>query len=176
MRLAEKDLARRGTRIMKLLRPISLRQSGPAFSKVPGPTYIIFGAHDEARPTSDYRDWRFSITVPGFVAMYFELWRFESRDRYLLEKAYLNIYKRVDAGEEEVICLHCDPSLSEEADHVKYKRGPHIHMSVAGYPYSRAHIALRGPDVSEKLESAESIHNALTWGIEMIRDEVITLM
>lgn len=176
MWLTEKDLARRGTRIMELLRPISLRQSGPAWSKVAGTTYIIIGAHDEARPTSDYRDWRFSIAARRVVAMYFELWRFESRNKYVLEKAYLNLYKRTDADEKEIVCLHCDPTLPENADHARYKRGPHIHMSLAGYPYDRAHIALRGPDVKETLKSADSLHEALTWGIEMIRDEMIVLM
>lgn len=177
MWLAEKDVARRGARIMELLRPLSLRQSGPAWSRVAlGSTYIIIGAHDEARPTSDYRDWRFSITARGFVAMYFELWRFEARNRYVLEKAYLNLYKKIDLGEKEIACLHCDPSLPQSADHARYKRGPHIHMAVAGYPYDRAHIALHGPDIAKMLNSTDSLHNALAWGIEMIRDEVMVLM
>ena len=177
MWLIEKELARRGARIMELLRPISLRQSGPAWSRVAvGATYVILGAHDEARPTSDYRDWRFSIIARGFVAMYFEVWRFESRDRFVLDKAYLNLYKKTDSGEREIICLHCDPSLPEDADHARYKRGPHIHMSAAGHPYDRAHIALGGPDLTEALRSTNSLHSALTWGIEMIRDEMIVLM
>ena len=177
MWLTEKVLVGRGARIMELLRPISLRQSGPAWSRLPiGGAYIIIGTHDEARPTSDYRDWRFSITARGRVAMYFELWRLEARDRYVLEKAYLNLYERIGSGEKEIVCLHCDPSLPADADHARYKRGPHIHMSVAGYPYGRAHIALQGPDVTEALRSTDSLHNALTWGIEMIRDEMIGLM
>jgi hypothetical protein len=174
MWLLEKDLVARGTRIMELLRPISLRRSGPAWSRFQvGGSSIIIAAHDEARPTSDYRDWRFSITARWRVGMYFEYWRLESRNRYVLEKASLNLYKRIDSGEKELVCLHCDPSLLENAEHARYKRGPHIHMSVAGSPYSHAHIALRGPDLGETLRSVDSLHDALTWGIEMIRDEMI---
>ena len=108
--------------------------------------------------------------------MYFELWRQESRDRFALEKAYLNLYQRSGREEKEIICLHCDPSLPADADHARYKRGPHIHMAVAGYPDSRAHIPLQGPDIMPVLRSTDSLHNALTWGVEMIRDEMLGLM
>jgi hypothetical protein len=177
MRLSEKELVGRGARISKLLRPISLRETGPAWSRLArGGTQIIIGTHDEARPSSDYRDWRFSINARGFVAMYFELWTLESRDRFILEKAYLNLYRWNGSSEKEIVCLHCDPSLSADADHAKYKRGPHLHMAVAGYPYDRAHIALQGPDLTPVLKSTETLHDALAWGIEMIRDEMIGLM
>jgi hypothetical protein len=174
MWLIEKDLVARGARISELLRPISVHRSGPAWARLQmGVSSIIIAAHDGTRPTSDYRDWRFSIRGRRAVGMYFEHWRLESRNRYVLEKAYLNLYKRIDSDERELVCLHCDPSLLENAEHARYKRGPHIHMSVAGSPYSHAHIALRGPDLRETLSSVDSIHAALTWGIEMIRDEMI---
>ena len=157
MWLSEKELVGRGARIMELLRPISLRETGPAWSRqTKGGAYIIIGTHDEAQPTSDYRDWRFSISARGFSGMYFELWRQESRDRFALEKAYLNLYQRSGREEKEIICLHCDPSLPADADHARYKRGPHIHMAVAGYPYSRAHIPLQGPDIMPVLRSTDS--------------------
>jgi hypothetical protein len=176
MWLSEKELIARGARISKLLRPISLRETGPAWSRLPrGGAQIIIGTHDESRPTSDYRDWRFSINAKGFVAMYFELWKLESRDRFALEKAYLNLYQWDGSTETEIVCLHCDPSLPADADHARYKRGPHIHMAVAGYPYGRAHIALLGPDPTVTLGSAELLHNALAWGVEMIRDEMLGL-
>jgi hypothetical protein len=108
--------------------------------------------------------------------MYFEAWRVETRNQYVLEQAYLNIYERVGMQEQEVICLHCDPSLSPDAEHVRYKRGPHIHMSVAGSPFDAAHIALQGPDLGPVLKSSDTLHNALAWGVEMIRDEILTLV
>jgi hypothetical protein len=108
--------------------------------------------------------------------MYFELWKLESRDLFILEKAYLNLYEWTGSIEKEIVCLHCDPSLPADADHAKYKRGPHIHMAVAGYPYDRVHLALQGPDLTPVLKSTDSLHNALAWGVEMIRDEMIGLM
>ena len=114
MWLSEKDVVGRGARISKLLRPISFKEAGPAWSRLArGGTQIIIGTHDEARPSSDYRDWRFSINARGFVAMYFELWTLESRDRFILEKAYLNLYRWNGSSEKEIVCLHCDPSLPE---------------------------------------------------------------
>jgi hypothetical protein len=108
--------------------------------------------------------------------MYFESWSLESRNRFVLDQAYLNIYERTGGSEKEIICLHCDPSLLLSADHAKYKRGPHIHISVAGFPYDRAHIALQGPDLTPVLRSTEALHSALAWGVEMIRDEILVLL
>jgi hypothetical protein len=109
--------------------------------------------------------------------MYFEAWRTrQPRNGFVLERAYLNIYEETETGEKEIICLHCDPSLLPDADHAKYKRGPHIHMSVAGSPYDSAHIALQGPDLAPVLRSTDALHNALSWGVEMICEEILVLM
>jgi hypothetical protein len=108
--------------------------------------------------------------------LYFEAWSFEARNRYVLDQAYLNIYERDGASEKEVVCLHCDPSLPPNADHAKYKRGPHIHLSAAGFPYDRAHIPLQGPDLTPVLRSTEALQSALMWGVEMIRDEILVLL
>lgn len=176
MRLSEEELARRGPRVQQLLRPISRRASGPAWTRVPqGTSHVVIGTHDESRPTSHYRDWRFAIDVAKYHGMYFEAWRSEPRKGFVLDQAYLNVYERVGITEREIVCLHCDPSLPPTADHARYKRGPHIHMSVAGAPYDSAHIALQGPDLVPVLTSTNTIHEALSWGIEMIRDEILTL-
>jgi hypothetical protein len=137
---------------------------------------MIIATNDGAPPSSNFRDWRFTIGVGRYYAMYFEAWSEEIKNRYVLDQAYLNIYERTATTEEEIVCLHCDPSLSADADHAKYKRGPHIHMSVAGFPYKRAHIALQGPDIVPVLRSTEALHSALAWGVEMIRDEIIALV
>jgi len=49
-------------------------------------------------------------------------------------------------------------------------------MKAARSPFDRAHIALQGPNVDEALRSGQSLHNALAWGVEMIRDEVLLLI
>ena len=174
MRLSESELARRGTRVQQLLRPISRRETGPAWSRLSlGTSHIIIGTHDEARSSSHYRDWRFTIDAARHYAMYFEDWRSEARNLFVLDKAYLNVYLRTEMSETEIVCLHCDPSLPPSDEHAKYKRGPHIHMSVAGSPYDAAHIALQGPDLTPILNSTDSLHKALAWGVQMIRDEII---
>ena len=177
MRLSEEELARRGTRIQQLLRQISRRAAGPAWTRQPiGTARVVIGTHDEARPTSNYRDWRFTIDARRHHAMYFEAWRLETRNRFVLDQAYLNVYETTEISEREIVCLHCDPSLPPDSDHARYKRGPHIHMSIAGFPHDRAHIALQGPDLAPVLRSTDTLHNALAWGVEMIRDEILVLM
>jgi hypothetical protein len=108
--------------------------------------------------------------------MYFEAWRRETKNDFLLDQAYLHLYARTQTEERQIVCLHCDPSLSPDARHARYKRGPHIHFSVAGFPYDGAHIALRGPDLGPVLRSMEAIHEVLAWGVEMIRDEIVALV
>lgn len=177
MRLSEQELIHRGGRIQELLRPISPWAAGPAYSRLSrGTTHVIIATHDEARPSSHYRDWRFTIDARRHHGMYFEAWRVETRNRYVLDQAYLNVYERIGMQEREIICLHCDPSLPPDAEHGRYKRGPHIHMSIAGSPFDAAHIALQGPDLAPVLRSPDTVHNALVWGVEMIRDEILTLI
>lgn len=176
MHLSEQELAQRGARIQELLRPISPWSAGPAFTRISVGASIIIGTHDEARPSSHYRDWRFTINARKHHAMYFEAWRSETRNRFMLTQAYLNVYEKDRTKEREIVCLHCDPSLLPSAEHARYKRGPHIHMSIAGFPYDRAHIALQGPDLAPILRSTEAIQNALSWGVEMIRDEILALL
>jgi hypothetical protein len=177
MRLSQEQLAVRGARIQQLLRPISKNISGPAWSRVArGTDAVIIGTHDEARPTSHYRDWRFTVDAKDYHAMYFELWRLKTQTRFSLEQAYLSVYQRIISDEREVICLHCDPLTASNAEHGKYKRGPHIHMSMAGSPFDKAHIALSGPNIEPVLRSMATLHSAFAWGVQMIRDEILTLL
>lgn len=177
MRLSEKELARRGARVQELLRPISKWQAGPAWTRLSiGASHILIGTHDEAPPTANYRDWRFTISARKHHGMYFEIWRAEASNYFSLERAYLNVYERDGTSESEIVCLHCDPSLPVGAAHAIYKRGPHIHMSTARSPYDSAHIALHGRDLGPILRSVDTLHSALAWGIEMINDEILALL
>jgi len=176
MGLSGEELIHRGARIQELLRPISRWETGPAWSRLSrGTSHVIIATHDEARPSSHYRDWRFTIDARRHHGMYFEAWRVATRNQYVLDQAYLNVYERIGMQEQEVVCLHCDPSLPD-AEHERYKRGPHIHMSIAGSPFDSAHIALQGPDLGPVLRSTDTLHDALAWGVEMIRDEILVLV
>ena len=173
MHLSELDLVQRGNLIQQLLRPICRWRAGPAWRRLRlGTSRIIIATHDGAPSSGNSRGWRFTTAAKRYHAMYFEAWSLEARNRFVLDQAYLNIYERNATIEKEMVCLHCDPSLSPDAEHARYKRGPHIHMLVAGFPYDRAHIALQGPDVVTILRSTDALHSALAWGVEMIRDEI----
>ena len=146
MRLSEEELARRGARVQQTT-PIR-RTSGPRLGRGfrLGTSHIVIGTHDEARPTSHYRIGAASISAKHH-GMY--LRRGGAKHETASSSIrHISTYTKKTTTEIEIICLHCDPSLLPNADHAKYKRGPHIHMSIAGSPYDSAHIALQGPDLA----------------------------
>lgn len=177
MILPASEVPKRAAKIRALLRPIARAPSGPATEDVHLGGVWIIGTRDEVRTTSNYRDWRFATRVTHYHAMYFEAWKPVDPKRYRWQSAYLNIYKRIGADkEEEVICLHCDPSESLAAPHSRYKRGPHLHVSAAGDPLKHAHLALHVDQVEVMLQKCQSIHDHIASGIQMIRDEVLDLI
>lgn len=179
--LPEDQLYSRGVSIRRLLRPISKVTNGPAWQIANSPGGIAIGTYDGTYPGGQYRDWRFGVSVPDsdhaplIQGMYFELWRRipEEINIWALGRGYLSIYK-VDhsKGEQELICLHCDP---EEIDEVvmKYKKGPHLHIKAAEEPIPQSHIALARGHLDQVLANAESLTEAMAWSIEMIRDEIL---
>lgn len=172
------DLARRGHEIQRLLRPISKVDTGPAYQHKASTTTFRIATHNGSPPTSDYRAWRFDTVVPGYQGNYFEIWQQlseERRELWCLHKAYLTIHEIVDRharAEKEFLCLHCDPNESDGQPHADYKKGPHLHISVAPEPLCRAHIALDGGYLTNILQSVESLTNALQWAIYMLRQEI----
>ena len=177
MRLSEQQLAARGGEIQALLRPIARVSTGPAWKKFTiGTTGMVFGTHDGTYHSASYKDSRFATTAHGYQANYFEAWRRESKSHYVVEKMYLSIYDATGSEESELLCLHCDPTLAVSSENYMYKRGPHLHMSMAGYPFARAHLAVCGADVETVLKSSASLHAAMAWAIQMIRDEVFALI
>lgn len=170
-------LSFRGKLVRKMLVPLTKRPDGPACQpKSIRRTYII-GAHDGSPPTSDYRDWRFATCVPNYRAMYFELWREIDNINWYLDRAYLSIYRIVDPHillESEILCLHCDPNEPDDAPHSIYKKGPHLHILEASEPIPHSHIALQQEKhIPLVLGSVESLMEAMTWAIKMIREEVL---
>lgn len=171
------EVTKRPAKIRNLLRPIARSESGPATEMLHLGGLWIIGTRDEAQVASNYRDWRFATRVPRYHAMYFEAWKQIDAKRYRWQSAYLNVYKRTAGdNEEEIICLHCDPSESAGAAHARYKRGPHLHVSAAGNPLKHAHLALHVDQVDLMLQKCQSIHEHLASGIQMIRDEVLDLL
>lgn len=174
VQLSEEDIARRGSNISRLLRPLSRIPSGPASERRGGSNgEIIIGVHEGSLIKSDFTDWRFATTTPGFWANYYEIWSLvnEKRRQFCLEKAYLTIYK----DDREFLCLHCDPNGTEikAAEKAIYQKGPHLHVKCAEKPIPKAHLALTGVHLDKTLSDAAALTNALKWSIQMIRDEVL---
>lgn len=174
IQLDEKDIARRGLGISRLLRPLSRIPSGPACARRGGSTgEIIICAHEGSIIKSNFADWRFATTTPGFWANYYEIWSpfDKARRRFCLEKAYLTIYKE----DKEYICLHCDPNRTEveKSGKATYQKGPHLHVKCAETPIPKAHLALTGVYLDQTLADAANLTKALEWSIQMIRDEVL---
>ena len=174
VQLGEEDIAKRGTRISRLLRPLSRIPSGPASERRGGSNgKIIIGVHEGSRIKSDFTDWRFATMTRGFWANYYEIWSLvdEKRRQFCLEKAYLTIFKE----DREFLCLHCDPNGTEieAAEKTIYQKGPHLHVKCAEQPIPKAHLALTGVHLDETLADAVTLTKALEWSIQMIRDEVL---
>ena len=171
-------LSSRGEIIRVLLRPLVGHPSAPYCDTLKPTGAFIIGTHEGSPTTSEYRDWRFGTFVTGFRAMYFELWRpvNERRVEYYLDRSYLSIFRYKDrdsSDEQEFLCLHCDPNEPEDADHVRYKRVPHLHIIAAETPFPHAHLALLVGQSEDLLLTSDGWSNALGAAIEMLREEVM---
>ncbi len=176
-----RKLPSRGDEIRKLLQPIAKHEDGPAWQPIASSREYIIGTHDGSPSQSNYRDWRFSTYVPQIHASYFEFWKktfVDKKEIWYLDRAYLHIYRinLLTRGEEEFLALHCDPNESQEAEHVLYKRGPHLHIKVAQKPIPHAHIALNLGHLKEVLGSVEALSKAMKMGVQMLREEILDAM
>ena len=132
--------------------------------------------------------WRFTTYVPSLLGEYYERWRpvDEKRKRYFLDRAYLHLYMttRVDGQptEKQMLALHCDPNEPDEPDnwagpvHARYKRGPHLHISVAEHPIPHSHIALNACHLDSVLHSVESLSEAMQRAVQMLDHQVLKLL
>jgi len=175
VRLASSEIGQRGERVRKLLSTLSSTAGGPAWQPVAGQGFYIIGAHDGSPPSSEFLQWRFATIAPGFRASYHERWTEQARRSFVLERAYLTIFKvdRADRTETEFVCLHCDPSEPDNAAHAIYKQGPHLHVMVAESPVPHAHIALNRGHLEAVLQSAASLSSALEQSLLMLRKEIL---
>jgi hypothetical protein len=176
IQLGTEELAHRENRIRQMLNPLTLHPSSPAcrvHSQIGGA--VLFGAYDGSYRGGPARDWRFATVAGRIYANYYERWIPipGRRDILCLTQAYLTIYqKEGPTDEEELLALHCDPEEPDGEGSI-YKRGPHLHISIAGPPIRDAHIALARGHLDHVLANAPSLMEALTWSIVMIRDEIL---
>ncbi len=173
--LTSEQLMSRGGQIQKLLRPISMVKTGPAWQHRSSSYECVFGTHDGSRPMTGHRDWRFTTKSADYSANYYERWVSEhANGNWCLSQAYLTIFKQeAFKDEREFLCLHCDPLTQDNEAHAEYKKGPHIHVRAAEESLRHAHIALHCGQLDEVLSSPENLTTALANAILMISREVL---
>lgn len=187
--LASDALYGRANDVCSMLDPL-LERKGPriACRYVGGGGDVTLIAFSGPEPVTDSSElWRFRTHVPALRGAYHERWRpvNEKRKRYYLDRAYLHLYTRTyvqgQITEKELLLLHCDPNEpgvttdSNELSHWKYKRGPHLHISVAEQPIPHSHFALNACHLNSILSSVASLSEALEVAIKMLEDQVLQL-
>lgn len=140
----------------------------------------VIGVNQGHHRIGSYSNWRVSLVDHPVSIGYFEVWQYKQdqrrRGRYLLLKAYLHVYLAFSPeNEKQMIFLHCDPQEQQDSDHFRHKVAPHIHVQIAGSPWSDAHIPLCDGWQDEVLASLDSLDRAFTRGIEFIVNEVCPL-
>jgi hypothetical protein len=175
------SLRGRGPQISEMLLPLAGSRR-VAFSTAPQRNEFIIAVHSGPRPDTLPREWRFTTPIRSMRGSYWERWIpvNEKRSQYYLEQAYLHLYWRATAvdDEHELLALHCDPNEPDDSGpmaHAIYKRGPHIHVMAASQPLPHSHFALNIGHLSDVLSSTENLSAAVSLAITMIRDQVLDL-
>ena len=176
--ITEDRLLSRGPAALEMMARLSTRSAG--WKTTTTTNERIIALHG-GNPVGAYRDWRFSTVVSWLNGNYFEQWFLTDPPRshrlWYLRRAYLHLYtlNRSEQTEREFLALHCDPNEAETESHWRYKRGPHLHVKCAPFPFPKAHLALNLGELDQVLSSPDSISAAMAAGITLIRERVIDL-
>jgi hypothetical protein len=181
--LESQELFRRGGDVCELLGPLTGSGASRAgFDYRSSYGQVSLAAFSGPRPVSDSIDlWRFTTRVPTLRGSYFERWLpvNERRKRYFLDRGYLHLYVSTRMGaeptEKQILALHCDPNEPEASKHWRYKRGPHLHISVAESPIPHSHFALNAFHLDSVLRSTENLSEAFGAAVKMLEDQVLEL-
>lgn len=175
--IEEAALSRRGSKVSEILRPLSGTRSGPARVSISEAGSIVIATYTGSKPAGTaYRDWRFSTYVPSFYGMYFERWLpADVKHRaWQMDRAYLSVFRldRFSRSEEEIVAVHCDPNEAD-ATHLRYKQGPHLHVTVAEHPIPHSHIALSLAVLDSLLSSVDRMTEAIAQSVEMVNSQIL---
>lgn len=180
LRINIDSLHSRQNPIRRMLRPLRKHSDvGCSLSKGKYAGGKIVAAHDAPAPSGDPRNWRFRTFVPGVFAQYFELWIPCSGDRGLaLNRAYLHVLQ-LNAERRalaEVLCLHSDPTATDNEPLRAYKQGPHVHVKLAEPPLPQSHFPLNLGHLEQVLDSVASLTTAMQSAVQVITNEVLNRM
>jgi hypothetical protein len=177
--LETENVVKRTQEVARLLQPIAPRSLRTACRPRWLERNYFLCAYIGPEPSDpDPDEWRFPTRIANIRASYHERWiPTDYRRRNLfLERAYLHLFIRgPERTEKQILALHCDPNEPESERHFRYKAGPHVHMSTAGDPLHRSHIALNVDNLEEVLRSVTTITTALSQALAMIDEQVLGL-
>lgn len=93
-----------------------------------------------------------------------------------MERAYFSLRRIISplAKVEEILCIHSDPLCCDAEPVGSYKRGPHLHVSIAQAPIPDAHFPLALGHLQHVLESCDALSQAMALAIRVVRDEVVS--
>lgn len=172
--LTEKQLERRRLTLQNTFRDIARSSRVKVFFKY-GATSAVIGLGNENIGTN-YRSARHPSRIENFFINYFEIWSIQSGGaRFHLEKAYLHLDSPYSdgTGDEEILALHCDPTIAQQAASYIYKRGPHLHIASNRKSFGKAHIALCLSDLENVCEDYGKFSNAFSQIVTMIDQEFL---
>jgi hypothetical protein len=172
--LNERQLERRRLTLQSTFRDIARSNRVEVFYKY-GTTTAVIGLGNENFGT-DYRSARHPSRVENFFINYFEVWSIQSGGaRFHLEKAYLHLLSPYSdgTGDEEILALHCDPTILPHEASYLYKRGPHLHISSRRKNFGKAHIALCLNELDNVCEDYGKFSSAFSEIIGMIDKEFL---
>lgn len=171
---------KRVSAIQKLLSP--LRAKGNA---EPVSVKVILQRNDEeaivaCNPqvgNTNYRSWMFPTRSVSLICQYFEIWIKTSKGRreFYLQQCSLHLFKKIGpyVAPKEVLSLHCEPDKVDVDVMSRLKRGPHIHVTDAGFPLSKVHLPLNFCHLDDTLVSIQKLTDALDRAIEGPLSEVV---
>lgn len=108
---------------------------------------------------------------------YYEIWQPISPrqpKKYRLEKAYLHVIAASAGGakEEELLALHCDPTLAPSEPSYNYRSGPHFHFASTKRRLKKAHIALCLTSLPYACSSLDGFASSWRQVIKMVDEEI----
>ena len=180
----ERDLSKRAAAIRSLLQvllsasEVQLKNRSTVGSNTvkTAQNYII-GAFDGSKPSNEYRNWRFRSNRADFKCMYFEEWRPEdaTRKQWFLQQICFSLFRIVNHTKlpQEILAIHCEPMEPNDRKHLLYKRGLHLHVTLATQPIPHAHFALNNGYLAQVMTSIETLSEALKVALIMVSDQVI---
>ena len=128
------------------------------------------------QPAGRPRDWRFRTPVRRLVGCYFEQWiSVDGTNRvYGLDRIAFSLLLLERISEREVVALHSDPN-EPDGPHAPFKRGPHLHVTLAEQPLPHAHLGLAMESMPALIDSVDGLTAAVERALFMLSEEVLGL-